>query len=445
MGNCIQSPAQHVLEGVDKEAHGRTFHKEEDSIASTEPFKYMKNTCALEYWHPSRILGYGSISTVYLVSRRTQRVIVPYQEKEDVMTRVKNVIVKPTTMDSKEIYEELYALKSINQGRIGDNKLLKEMRNEFFTMCSLSHPNIVRVVEGYERKRHIYIIMEQCKGGDLYQVAGTTEQHAKAIVRNILSAFAYMHGKGVVHRDLKMENVMFATRAHKASEVKVIDFGLATKHLSNDDNQMTDKVGTLYTMAPEVIQGAYDDKCDMWSLGVVTYILLSASKPFWGPVIDIPWKERMAIMIDRIIRADYVELEGGNWENISYDAKEFVRSLLQLDTTRRPSAAEALNSQWMQTRNYTNFKTPLQMSADQRHQRARRLATLLVMEKFTSGVIVDLQRILERYDPERTGSISFADLLKALYERGEMDPAEVDRIISAVNEVSAHTLVSTVQ
>jgi len=434
MGNCIQLPTNHVVEGVDKDAIGRTFHDEESSIASTESFKYMKNTCALEYWHPTRILGHGSISTVYLVSRRPQRVAIPYREKEDVMARVKNVIVKPTTTASEEIMEELYALKSINQGHIDDNKLLKEMRNEVFTTSNLSHPNIVRVIEGYERRRHIYLIMEQCKGGDLYQVEGTTEQHAKAIVRNILSAVAYMHSKGVVHRDIKMENVMFATPAHKASEIKVIDFGLATKYLSNSYKEMTDKVGTVYTMAPQILQGVYDHKCDLWSLGVVTYILLSASKPFWGPMIDIPWNERRAIMIDRILRADYVDMEGGNWDNVSDDAKEFVKSLLQLDPTRRPSANEALSSQWMQIRNDINVEAPSQMSPEQRKQRAKRLAILLVMEKISSADIVKLQRVLQRYDPEETGSIAFTDLREALSETGKLDPADVDRVLSDLNE-----------
>ena len=438
MGNCIQSPAQ-VVEGVDKDAIGRTFHDEENSIGSAESFMYMKNTCALEYWDPIRILGSGSISTVHLVRRRPQRVAIPYKEKEDVMTRVKNVIVKPTESEQRYCEGELYALKSINQGHIGDNQLLREMRSEAFTMSNLSHPNIVRIIEGYERKRHVYLIMEQCKGGDLYQVEGTTEQHAKAIVRRILSAVAYMHSKGIVHRDLKMENVMFATPAHKASEVKVIDFGLATKYLSNNYDVMTDKVGTVYTMAPQVMQGVYDNKCDLWSLGVVTYILLSASKPFWGPMIDIPWTERRAIMIDRIMRADYVDMEGGNWENVSDDAKEFVKSLLQLDPARRPSAEEALNSQWMQTRNDMDLESPSQMSPDQRQQRAKRLAVLLVMEKISSADILKLQRVLQRYDPEETGSIAFADLRKALSETDKLDTAEVDRILSGLNEVSIYT------
>eukprot|EP00977_Amphora_coffeiformis_P002781 scaffold523_cov166-Amphora_coffeaeformis.AAC.9 len=122
------------------------------------------------------------------------------------------------------------------------------MRDEIYTMSHLSHPNIVRVLEAYERKRHVYLIMELCTGGDLVQLSrdeGTTEPHAKAIVRHILQAVAYMHKMGVVHRDLKLENIMFATPRHKASEVKIIDFGLATKYLSNDYKKMTDKVGTM--------------------------------------------------------------------------------------------------------------------------------------------------------------------------------------------------------
>ena len=99
--------------------------------------------------------------------------------------------------------EPIYALKSIMKDFILNDRYLQEMRDEVYTMSKLSHPNIVKVVEGYERKRHVYLIMELCKGGDLTQVEGTSEKHAKAIMRRVLSAVQYMHDKGVVHRDCK--------------------------------------------------------------------------------------------------------------------------------------------------------------------------------------------------------------------------------------------------
>jgi serine/threonine protein kinase len=89
---------------------------------------------------------------------------------------------------------------------IGDDRCLQEMRDEIRTMSNLSHPNIVDVIEGYERKRHVYLIMELCTGGDLTQVEGTTERQANAIMRRVLSAVKYMHSKNVVHRDLKLES-----------------------------------------------------------------------------------------------------------------------------------------------------------------------------------------------------------------------------------------------
>lgn len=101
--------------------------------------------------------------------------------------------------------QPIYALKSIMKDFILNDLYLQEMRDEINTMSKLSHPNIVNVVEAYERKRHVYLIMELCRGGDLTQVEGTTEKHAKAIIRRVLSAVAYMHDKGVVHRDCKLK------------------------------------------------------------------------------------------------------------------------------------------------------------------------------------------------------------------------------------------------
>ena len=260
MGNCMAASSRRCSE---QKQTANTIHDGEDSssIEAPEPFVYSKKTCALEYWEPIKLLGEGSVSSVHLVRRRKERVNIPYKEHVDVMARAKKKVEQVS--HEWPANDQLYAVKSISKEYIRDDKMLKQMKDEIFTMSTLSHPNIVRVIEGYERKRHVYLIMDCCRGGDLCQVEGTSEQHAKAIVRRILSAVAYLHEKGIVHRDLKLENVMFETTSRKASEIKLIDFGLATKYFSSDGGKLTDIVGTVYTMAPEVMKGIYDSKCDM--------------------------------------------------------------------------------------------------------------------------------------------------------------------------------------
>ena len=140
-------------------------------------------------------------------------------------------------------------------------------------------------------------------------------------------------------------------------------------------------------------------------------------------------------MIDRILRADYVDMEGGKWDTISDDAKDFVKSLLQLNPHRRPSAEEALTSAWMQTENDTDVETLSEMSSEQKLQRAKRLAVLVVIEKTTSADILKLQRILQRYDPEETGFIPLEDLRTALAETGRFESSELDTVLSGLDEV----------
>ena len=150
---------------------------------------------------------------------------------------------------SEQDEKDLFVLKSIMKDHVDNDFALEEMRSELHTLSKLNHPNIVKLYEAYERRRHIYLVMDYCSGGDLTD-RHFNEAECALVLSKILSAVAYMHEKGVVHRDLKLENVVL----DKASTIKIIDFGLATKYLSDEHKVMTDRVGTIYTMAPQVLQ-----------------------------------------------------------------------------------------------------------------------------------------------------------------------------------------------
>ena len=162
-------------------------------------FTYRKNTCALEYWEPLRLLGEGSISSIHLVRRRPHRVDVPYKERADIMRVAESNETSNTETVENMDASELFALKSIMKDHVRNDRYLEEMRSEIYTMSRLCHVNIVGVVEAFERKRHIYLIMEHCRGGDLCE-RKPTEAIAAVIVRKVLSAVAYMHEHNVVHR-----------------------------------------------------------------------------------------------------------------------------------------------------------------------------------------------------------------------------------------------------
>jgi serine/threonine protein kinase len=137
--------------------------------------------------------------------------------------------------------ELVYAMKSIHLSRVTDEGFLKELKNEIAILKTLDHPHIVKAIETFEHRNQIFIIMELCSGGDLYSRDPYTEEEAARIASSILSAIAYMHSKGIIHRDLKYENIIFINTSPKA-EVKLIDFGLSAA-FGNDE--LTDGVGTM--------------------------------------------------------------------------------------------------------------------------------------------------------------------------------------------------------
>lgn len=173
-----------------------------EAVAASSSITYRKGVCALEYWEPIVLLGEGSISSIHLVRRRPERVEIPYRESADVMANSCSA-KSPCSFRECAKGNAVYALKSIHKDHVRNDKYLEEMRKEIYTMSHLDHPNIVKVLEAYERKRHIYMVMEYCQGGDLSEAEGTSESHAQSIVRSILLALQYLHERKVVHRDRK--------------------------------------------------------------------------------------------------------------------------------------------------------------------------------------------------------------------------------------------------
>ncbi len=156
-------------------------------------------------------------------------------------------------------------------------------------MIQIDHPNIIKLYEVYEDSRYVYLIMEECTGGELFDriyeriVSKNlyTEKEAAAIFKQYMSAICHCHSQKICHRDLKPENLLFLNSSPD-SPLKVIDFGLS-KIYTDTNHRMSTKVGTAYYVSPEVLEGNYDEKCDIWSSGVILYILLTGEPPFNGP------------------------------------------------------------------------------------------------------------------------------------------------------------------
>lgn len=232
---------------------------------------------------------------------------------------------------------EEVAIKVINKKNIKP-KEVELLTREVKIMKKLRHPHIVRLHDLFDGPSKLYIVLELVPGGELFdQIVNKgsyEEQDAKLVVAQLLQGVEYMHKNGVVHRDLKPENLLCVDESH----IKIADFGMS-KDIENMGDLKT-TVGTPSYIAPEVLVGGpYDSECDMWSIGVLSYVLLCGFTPFHG--------ETQKQLFDRILNAQ-LEFFSPEWDEVSKEAKDFVSSLLQRDPSRRPSATQALQDKWFQ-------------------------------------------------------------------------------------------------
>lgn len=161
-----------------------------------------------------------------------------------------------------------------------------------------------------------------------------TERHAIRVMRQLMSAVLYCHLNGIVHRDVKSDNILFVGQ-DITSPVKLIDFGISVKF--ERDTKLKDKTGTVLYIAPEVISGSYDEKCDIWSCGVLLYMMLCGQPPFYG-------SSRKEVMTK--IKKGKFQFKSKIWSVVSSEAKDLITSMLILDPQERPSCLEVLNHKW---------------------------------------------------------------------------------------------------
>jgi calcium-dependent protein kinase len=239
--------------------------------------------------------------------------------------------------------EEAFALKVIHLNKI-DEENREQLRSEIAILKSLDHPNIVKLFETYEHDNVLYMIMELCTGGELYgrlEAAGKRfkEKVASRIVRQMLSAVVYCHSKNIAHRDIKMANFLFKDESPD-SPVKMIDFGYSKMMYKVGGGQRLETfVGTSYFIAPEVIAGAYSEKADIWSIGVMCFLMVVGYAPFRGRTPEE--------VIDNVRKAK-INWNTLRWKEASKACLNFTKALLTVQEGKRLSAEEALRHEWLQ-------------------------------------------------------------------------------------------------
>ncbi|KAK5870268.1 hypothetical protein PBY51_024920 [Eleginops maclovinus] len=229
-----------------------------------------------------------------------------------------------------------YALKVLK--KTIDKKIV---RTEIGVLLRLSHPNIIQLKDIFETDTDIALVLELVTGGELFdrivERGYYSERDAAHVIKQILEAVAYLHENGVVHRDLKPENLLYADLSLDAP-LKIADFGLSK--IIDDQVTMKTVCGTPGYCAPEILRGnAYGPEVDMWSVGVILYILLCGFEPFFDPRGD-------QYMYSRILNCDY-EFVSPWWDDVSLNAKDLVSKLIVLDPHKRLSVREALQHPWV--------------------------------------------------------------------------------------------------
>ncbi|KAJ9694368.1 hypothetical protein PVL29_010049 [Vitis rotundifolia] len=245
------------------------------------------------------------------------------------------------------------AVKVIAKSKMTTAIAIEDVRREVKILRALTgHKNLVQFYDAYEDDDNVYIVMELCRGGELLdrilaRGGKYSEEDAKAVMVQILNVVAFCHLQGVVHRDLKPENFLFISKEEN-SPLKAIDFGLSD--YVKPDERLNDIVGSAYYVAPEVLHRSYGTEADMWSVGVIAYILLCGSRPFWARTESGIFKA--------VLKAD-PSFDEAPWPSLSSDAIDFVKRLLNKDYRKRLTAAQALSHPWLA--NYHDVKIPLDM------------------------------------------------------------------------------------
>ncbi|KAF3526678.1 hypothetical protein F2Q69_00050526, partial [Brassica cretica] len=232
--------------------------------------------------------------------------------------------------------DEKYACKKILKKNVKTAVDIEDVKREVEIMKHMpKHPNIVSMKDAFENSDAVYIVMEICEGGELFDriVARGhySERDAVAVMKTILEVVQICHENGVMHRDLKPENFLFANKKEN-SPLKAIDFGLSI--FFKPGERFTEIVGSPYYMAPELLKQNYGPEVDIWSAGVILYIMLCGYPPFWAETEQ---------GVDQAIIRSAIDFKRDPWPKVSDTAKDLLRKMLKPDPKRRLSAAQVLD------------------------------------------------------------------------------------------------------
>ena len=353
-----------------------TFKKKKSFKVDKSDFVRMKNDNFFDEYELKEKLGEGGYGSVYKVLQR----------KTNYLRAVK--AIKKKNVDKNEFMNEIEVLKTVD------------------------HPNIIKLFDCYYDRNFYYMVVEYCSGGDLFDYIQKekcfTEKKARIIFKQLLSAINHLHKKNIVHRDLKPENIVFIKTKNNDIFIKLIDFGAS---ITFKGKNLSQELGTIYYIAPEVFMNNYNEKADIWSCGIILYTMLCGHPPFCGK------KENE---IKAKILHTKLTFPSKDFRKVSSEAINYLKLLLTYELDKRPSAEEALENNWLINESeYGNIELNNEIISN-----LSRFRTTLGLQKVTISFLTNqisineeikaLKEEFDKFDVNKDGEISKDELIKCL-------------------------------
>ncbi|ONM37113.1 calcium-dependent protein kinase 2 [Zea mays] len=337
-----------------------------------------------------------------------------------------------TSLCTHKATGERFACKTIAKRKLSTKEDVEDVRREVQIMYHLAgQPNIVELKGAYEDKQSVHLVMELCAGGELFDriiaKGKYTERAAASLLRTIVEIVHTCHSMGVIHRDLKPENFLLLSKDDNAP-LKATDFGLSV--FFKQGEVFKDIVGSAYYIAPEVLKRNYGPEADIWSIGVIVYILLCGVPPFWA--------ESEHGIFNSILRGQ-VDFTSDPWPRISPSAKDLVRKMLTSDPKKRISAYDVLNHPWIKEDGEAP-DTPLDNAVMNRLKQFKAMnqfkkaALRVIAGCLSEEEIRGLKEMFKSMDADNSGTITVDELRRGLAKQGtKLSEAEVEQLMAAAD------------